>query len=311
MSEIVTLTLNPAIDKSSEVANVIAENKLYCSEPLYEPGGGGINVSRAIHKLGGSSLLIYLSGGLTGQRLDQLLKDEDLNIDAIDINQPVRENLIILEEATNLQYRFGMPGPKLNNQEIKDIINRISNLKQEVNYLVLSGSLPKGVSEDIYAKLVSEAKKRNIKVIVDTRGEPLKEVIKEGVFLIKPNIGEFNSLVGKETKEEAEIINHAKKLIKDKCCNNIVISLGAGGALFVNKDSVEFFRPPTVPIKSKVGAGDSMVAGIVLSLSKGRSIEKSVLYGLAAGSSAVMTPGTELCKKEDTEILYKKMIADS
>lgn len=120
-------------------------------------------------------------------------------------------------------------------------------------------------------------------------------------------MGEFQKLVGRELKDETEIKKEAHKLIKDSCCQNVVISLGAGGALMVNKESARFMRPPTVPIKSKVGAGDSMVAGIVLSLARGKDFQKAVLYGLAAGSSAVMTPGTELCRKEDTDKLYEKM----
>ena len=152
------------------------------------------------------------------------------------------------------------------------------------------------------------AKKKGAKVIVDASNKPLKEAMDEGVYLIKPNLGEFQELIGKELKDEDDIKDAALKLINNNCCNSIVISLGAGGAALITKDKTRYFRPPTVPIKSKVGAGDSMVAGIVLSLSKGNDLERSVLYGLAAGSAAVMTPGTELCTKEDTEKLYKKML---
>jgi len=120
-------------------------------------------------------------------------------------------------------------------------------------------------------------------------------------------MGEFQELVGRELKEEEEIKKEASKLVKGNCCQNVVISLGAGGALMVNQKTARFMRPPTVPIKSKVGAGDSMVAGIVLSLARGKDFQEAVLYGLAAGSSAVMTPGTELCRKEDTDKLYEKM----
>ena len=308
MKNIVTFTINPAIDKSSTVDNVVAENKLYCDEPRYEPGGGGINVSRAINKLDGKSLLLYTSGGLTGQRLDNLLKEENLNTQTIKIENSIRENLIIMEKSTNLQYRFGMPGPKIFNNETKKILDTISNLDPYPEYLVISGSIPKGVDTNIYAQMAKIAKKNGAKVIVDASNQPLKEAMNEGVFLIKPNLGEFQDLIGKELQDEDEIKDAALKLINNNCCNSIVISLGAGGAVLITKDKTRYFRPPTVPIKSKVGAGDSMVAGIVLSLAKGNNLEKSVIYGLAAGSAAVMTPGTELCTKEDTQKLYKKML---
>jgi len=308
MKNIVTFTINPAIDKSSTVDNVVAENKLYCDEPRYEPGGGGINVSRAINKLDGKSLLLYTSGGLTGQRLDNLLKEENLNTQTIKIENSIRENLIIMEKSTNLQYRFGMPGPKIFNNETKKILDTISNLDPYPEYLVISGSIPKGVDTNIYAQMAKIAKKNGAKVIVDASNQPLKEAMNEGVFLIKPNLGEFQDLIGKELQDEDEIKDAALKLINNNCCNSIVISLGAGGAVLITQDKTRYFRPPTVPIKSKVGAGDSMVAGIVLSLAKGNNLEKSVIYGLAAGSAAVMTPGTELCTKEDTQKLYKKML---
>ena len=310
MEKIATFTLNPAIDKSSRVDNVVPENKLYCENPRYEPGGGGINVSRAIKKLGGSSLLIYTAGGLTGKRLDKLLDKEKLNEMPIYIENSTRENLIIRENSTNLQYRFGMPGPSLSKNEVNKIKNEIKELYPYPEYLVISGSIPAGVSNNIYAELTEIAKNKGAKVIVDVSGPPLKQVLKEGVFLIKPNLGEFQDLIGRELKDENEIKSEARKLIAEKCCQQIVISLGAGGALLVNKENAEFYRPPTVPIKSKVGAGDSMVAGIVLSLARGQEMKKAVVYGLAAGSAAVMTPGTELCRREDTDKLYQEMLTE-
>ena len=310
MEKIATFTLNPAIDKSSRVDNVVPENKLYCENPRYEPGGGGINVSRAVKKLGGSSLLIYTAGGLTGKRLDKLLDKEQLNEKPIHIKNSTRENLIIREKSTNLQYRFGMPGPSLSKNEVDKIKKEIQELSPYPKYLVLSGSIPADVSNNIYAELSEIAKSKGAKVIADVSGPPLKKVLKEGVFLIKPNLGEFQDLVGRELKDENEIKSEARELIAEKCCQQIVISLGAGGALLVNKEKAEFYRPPTVPIKSKVGAGDSMVAGIVLSLARGQKMQKAVVYGLAAGSAAVMTPGTELCRKDDTDKLYQEMLTE-
>jgi 6-phosphofructokinase 2 len=309
MKNIVTFTLNPTIDKNSSVDHVKAEDKLYCDKPVFEPGGGGINVSRAIKKLGEESLLLYTAGGFTGKKLDKLLAEENLNKQTVKIEAETRENLIISEKASNLQYRFGMPGPEISDQEYKKIFKILNELKPFPDYLVISGSIPEGVSDDIYAEMAAAAKKRGAKVIVDVSGPPLKSAIEEGVFLIKPNLGEFQDLIGEELKDEDQIIKEAQKLVNNKSCQAIVISIGAGGALLVSEQQAEFMRPPTVPIKSKVGAGDSMVAGMVLSLARGDSLKDSFYYGLAAGSAAVMTPGTELCTKEDTERLYQQMTA--
>lgn len=310
MKNIVTFTLNPSIDKSSSVEHVKAEDKLHCDQAVFEPGGGGINVSRAIKKLGGSSLLLYTSGGFTGQRLDMLLAAENLSRESVKIEAESRENLIISEKTSNLQYRFGMPGPEISKEEYKKIFKTLTELEPFPDYLVISGSVPQGVNKNIYAEMAQAAKKRSARVIVDVSGAPLKSVLEEGVFLIKPNIREFQDLIGRELKDEAEIKGEAKKLIANNCCQAVVISIGAGGALLVSNQKAEFMRPPTVPIKSKVGAGDSMVAGIVLSLARGDSLDDSFYYGLAAGSAAVMTPGTELCNKEDTDRLYKMMVED-
>jgi 6-phosphofructokinase 2 len=154
-------------------------------------------------------------------------------------------------------------------------------------------------------------KKKGAKTIIDASGEALEEALKEGVYLIKPNVREFRELVGEDIKEESQIKAAAQKMVKSGRCEVLVISLGAAGALMVSEEISEHILPPTVPIVSKVGAGDSMVAGIVLSLARGKPLRESVLFGAAAGTSAVMTPGTELCRREDAERLFKSMFSGS
>ena len=306
MKTIVAVTLNPAIDKSSSVDHVVAERKLYCKPPRFEPGGGGVNVCRAIKKLGGKSLLFYPAGGLTGKRLQELLDEEGLDHRPFSINGIIRESLVIFEESTGQQYRFGMPGPKLSRKEWERFLEELEAME-----VVASGSLPPGVPSDFYARVARLGMKRGIKTIVDVSGKPLQAVLDEGVFLIKPNVREFKELVGKEIKEEAQIKAEAQKMVKSGRCEVLVISLGAAGALAVSEEFVEHILPPTVPIVSKVGAGDSMVAGIVLSLARGNPLRGSILFGVAAGSAAVMTPGTELCRREDAERLFESLIAGS
>ena len=304
---IVTLTMNPAIDKSSSVDHVVAERKLYCTAPRFEPGGGGINVCRAIKKLGGESLALYPSGGPTGEVLQFLFDQEGLAHRPVPVKGWSRESLVVLDESTGQQFRFGMPGPELGDEEWQRCLYELSNINPTPDYIVASGSLPPGVPADFYAQIVRIGKAINAKSIVDTTGEALSLALKEGVFLIKPNIREFRDLVGKDMQEESQIKVAARRLVEGGQSEVVVISLGASGALMVSKDVVKHIVPPTVPIISKVGAGDSMVAGIVLSLSLGRPLEEAVRFGIAAGTAAVMTPGTELCRREDAERLYKEM----
>lgn len=310
MKTIVTMTLNPAIDKSSSVDLVVAERKLYCGVPRFEPGGGGVNVSRAIKKLGGESLLLYPAGGLTGDRLKELLDEEGLNHQPFPIEGLIRESLVILEKSTGQQYRFGMPGPQLQQKDWEPFFQELAAMEPSPDYVVASGSLPPGVPPDFYARVARAGKKRGAKVIIDVSGEALEAALQEGVFLIKPNVREFRGLVvGENIKEESQIKTEAQKMVKSGRCEVLVISLGAAGALVVSEEFAEHILPPTVPIVSKVGAGDSMVAGIVLSLARGNPLRESVLFGVAAGSAAVMTPGTELCRREDAERLYEIMIS--
>jgi len=267
-----------------------------------------VNVCRAIKKLGGESILLYPAGGLTGERLKELLNREGLNHQPFPIEGSIRESLVILEESTGQQYRFGMPGPKVKEKEWKQFLQELSAIEPSPDYLVAGGSLPPGVPADFYARAARVGKKRGAKTIIDASGETLDQALKEGVYLIKPNVREFRELVGEDIKEEAQIKAEAQKMVKSGRCEVLVISLGAAGALMVSEEVSEHILPPTVPIVSKVGAGDSMVAGIVLSLARGKPLRESVLFGVAAGTAAVMTPGTELCRREDVERLYAQMI---
>ena len=307
MTTIVTITLNPGIDKSSSVDHVVAERKLYCSAPRFEPGGGGINVTRAIRKLGGESLALYPCGGANGETLKFLLDQEGLSHRPVPIKGWTRENLIVLEESTGLQYRFGMPGPELAEEEWQRCLEQISSLTPAPDFIVASGSLPPGVPQDIYARIARLGKRLGARVVVDSAGDPLRLALAEGVYLVKPNIGEFRDLVGSGGEDEAAVLELARRVVSERQSEIMAISLGAAGVVMVSEAGIERMQPPTVPIISKVGAGDSMVAGIVLSLSRGMSVREAARFGVAAGSAAVMTPGTELCRREDAERLYQQM----
>lgn len=304
MSKIITITFNPAIDKSTSVATLIPEKKLNCAIPVYEPGGGGINVARAIKKLGGEAVAVYLAGGYSGIKFTQLLTHESIESIVTETKNSTRENLVVVENATNKQFRFGMPGLKVTESEWQACLKSIEDLNN-VDFIVASGSLPEGIPTDIFARIALIAQNKRAKFIVDTTGEALKQAVQEGVYLIKPNLGELNSLMGKEELSHESVANVARELIEKGKCEVVAVSMGAEGAMLVTKDLMISIKPPTVERKSTVGAGDSMVAGIVLSLSKDKSLIESVQYGVACGTAATMNEGSELCRKEDAEHLYK------
>lgn len=303
MPSIITLTFSPCIDKSTSVPSLIPEKKLSCAAPKLEPGGGGINVARAIQKLGGEALAIFPSGGYTGKFFNHLLEKENVPALIIETANETRENIIVVDDSTNHQYRFGMPGVGLIEKEWRECLQAVENI-QDPGFIIASGSLPPGVPLNICAQLANIAKNKKAKFIVDASGEPLKHVVEEGAYLLKPNLGELSALAGRQELQRNEAEHIAKAIIAEGNCEVMVVSMGAAGALLVTKDVTELVTPPPVQRKSTVGAGDSMVAGIVFYLSQGKSLIEAVRYGVACGTAATMNPGTALCRKQDADYLY-------
>jgi 6-phosphofructokinase 2 len=305
MSKIITVTFNPTIDKSTSIAALMPEKKLKCAAPRFEPGGGGINVARAIKKLGGEALAVYPAGGYSGKFLNELMAREGVTVHAVPTKSHTRENLIVFDRSTSLQYRFGMPGSEVLEEEWRQLLADIENSGAE--YIIASGSLPPGMPDDIFGWIADIARKIKAKLIVDTSGEALKKAVDKGVFLLKPNLGELSSLVGKEEVSHESVDEIAKEIIGRDCCQAIIVSLGSAGARLITKDEVIQVIPPVVKRLSTVGAGDCMVAGVILSLSRGMDLKEAMKYGVACGTAATLNPGTELCKPEDVEKLYKLM----
>lgn len=307
--KIVTLTMNPALDKSSKVNNIKPDSKLRCDPPQYQPGGGGVNVSRAIHKLGGESLCAYLSGGPDGEVMQKLLDEEAVKQHVIPIQNWTRQNFIVVDKSNNQQYRFGLPGAEVSEKEWKQTLKDMESLCQKADYVVGSGSLPPGAPQDFWARLARIAKSNDARYIVDTSGEALNLAAEEGVYLLKPNLGELGSLTHKESVTALEQEDLAKKLISDNKAEVVVVSMGPQGAMLVAENEILYVPAPTVHKKSTVGAGDSMVAGMVLSLAQNKSLTEVVAFGVASGTAATMNEGTGLCKKEDTEKLYQWILS--
>lgn len=308
MKTITTLTINPAVDANTGAERVVSERKLRCDAIRHEAGGGGINVARAVAILGAEVTAIYTRGGPTGEILERQLDDEGLRQHPYTVEGWTRENFIVYERASGDQYRFGTPGPKLTKSDWRELLDEVAALDPPPDYLVASGSLPPGVPDDFYAVLARELNGSRCRMILDTNGEPLRQAASEGVFLIKPNLREFRELVGKDLQHEEEQEQAVLEYVRSRQESRVVVmSLGAAGVLWASRGGVDRVRAPTVRIRSKVGAGDSMVAGIVLALAREQELAEAVRYGVAAGAAAVMTPGTELCRREDTDKLYRQM----
>lgn len=303
MSSVVTVTFSPCIDKSASVPVMVPEKKLLCSYPKLEPGGGGINVARVLKRLGVQATAIYPSGGYSGKFLDHLMQKEGIPSVVIETEKETRENIIIVDESTNNQYRFGMPANALNEGEWKKCLAAVEAMDQ-VNFLVVSGSIPPGVSLNLFEELSAIAKMKNAKLVIDTSGPALKEAVKHGVYMLKPNLGELGILAGTGRIE----INMAEKTARDVIdkydCRVVVVSMGKDGAILITREESFTVKPPEISRKSTVGAGDSMVAGMICSLVNRNNLRQALQYGVACGTAATMNAGTELCHKEDADILF-------
>jgi 6-phosphofructokinase 2 len=308
--KVLTLTMNPVVDRNTSTKLVLPDKKVRCTSPELKPGGGGINVSRAIQKLGYESTACILAGGTNRCKIEDLLAKSNIKSHIVDSGTDCRENLFVFDETTDQMYRFIMPGNDVKTDEER-ILQQIKEIAIKYNYVVASGSLLPGISTDFYAKLAKFLKENDIKFILDTSGPALKKAIQESVYLIKPNLGELASLAGKDKLTGIDQEKTAEEILEKQQANVIVLSLGAKGAMLAQQGHIiEYVTPPTMPIVSPVGAGDSMVAGIVTGLIKGLWPTEAIRYGVAAGTAAAMQPGSELCTKEDTDRIWRWLKPD-
>jgi len=299
---VVTLTLNPALDLSTRVGQVVAEDKLRCEAPLRDPGGGGINVARAVVRLGGQALAVFPLGGATGDLLVDAVRSQDVDVEVVRTRADTRENVSVTETSSGRQFRFVMPGAALAGDETASCLRAVTEAQADL--IVTSGSLPPGPSDDTYAELIRMCAGR--RVLVDTSGPALRAAVDAGAWLVKPNLRELGDLVGRDLEDDEAISAAARELLGGGT-EVVVVSMGAGGVWLVSADRTEHVRSPTVPIRSRVGAGDSTVAGIAVALLRGEDLPTAVRRGVAAGAAAVMTEGSELCRAEDAERLYAQL----
>ena len=307
MRRIMTLTINPAVDIVWEVEEMLPGRKLRSTRGMVYPGGGGINVSRCISVLGGESWALITRGGLTGTLLTELLDELGLSRRVVKIGGHTRLAAIVFERSTGLEYRVTPPGPALSESEWQACLDLVA--QTDVEYVVGTGSLARGVPNDFYARAAAIAKKRGAKVILDTSGRALFEALEEGVYLVKPSQRELENLLGRKafTHEQQEEL--ARQLIDEGKTEMVALTLGEDGALLVWKDGSLRLDSPKVEVKSAVGAGDTFVGALTYGLSDGRTPEDAFTLAVAAGAAAVMTAGTELCRKEDVDRLYAEMVA--
>ncbi|MBK8907025.1 MAG: 1-phosphofructokinase family hexose kinase [Rhodospirillales bacterium] len=305
MPQIVTLTLNPTVDITWDVEDIVPTRKLRSGGGSVHPGGGGINISRVIATLGGDSTAIFPRGGITGSLLTELLDDYAIDRQVITIRGHTRLAATMSERSTQEEYRIIPPGPDVSESEWQAVLDCIADIRCE--YLVCAGSLPRGAPDDFYARIATIARDRGVKMILDTSGRALVEGLKAGVYLVKPNLRELEHLVGRKAPTPEKQVNVVQQIIEEGRADMVALTLGAEGALLVWKDGVLRLASPEVERRSAVGAGSSFVAGLTLGLAEGRPLEDAFALAVACGAAALLTPGAELCRKPDVDRLYAEI----
>jgi 6-phosphofructokinase 2 len=306
MVPILTVTLNPAVDISTSVGTLEPLRKLRCAAPRLDPGGGGINVSRAIKELGGESHAFVAVGGHTGAQLCELLDHSGLEIEYWPLIEETRISLTVIEERTALPYRLVLPGPTISPLEANAILGRLGTLiERYTGYVVASGSLPPGVPDDFYARLARRTRELGGKFVIDTHGTPLREAAAEHPYLVRLNHLEAQELLGGEAETAAHDL--ASQLVDRRLAEVAIVTLGDRGALVATAQGQLEIRPPRVQVNSGVGAGDSFVAALVFGLASGWPLENAARYGVAAAAAAVTTEATELCKRDTVEAFYAQI----
>ncbi len=306
-TQIVTLTINPAVDISTSVKKMTPFTKMRCTQAHRDPGGGGINVARVLKRLGSEAPAIYPAGGATGRLLETLVEGEGVRSMVIPARNDTREDITIFDETTREQFRLVFPGAALSEYEWQQCLDEISRVSPQAAFVIASGSLPAGVPADFYGR-VAQASKGLAKVIVDTSGNSLKAALDVGIYLIKPNLREFQELAGITAADEASLIEAGHRLFDRYRIELIALSMGAAGALLLTPNIALRANSLAIAPISVSGAGDSFLGAMMWSLTNSDNLETALRYGVAGGSAALLNPGTELCLGEDVHRLASKVI---
>jgi len=302
---IYTVTLSPFLDRIIDVEELIYDDANIIEEEKRRAGGRGVDVSRVIKELGGQSIALGFIGGYNGLELEGRLINEGVICDFTRINSETRTNNIVYQRKKKLQTLLSTYEPEVGSLEITSFFNKIKEIPKH-SYVVISGNMPRGINDNFYAQMIITLKEKGAKVILDTDSEALRRGVDAGPCLIKPNIHEFGRLVANNVSSVEEIINYAKPY--QNIVEYIVVSMGARGVVGINRNEYYSAAPPKIKVRSSVGAGDSLVAGIVYAMSEGKKFEDAIAMGVACGTASALNSGNKLCRREDVEIIKKDVI---
>lgn len=305
MKSVLAVALNPAVDISGEADSVQHTHKVRMKNDRFDPGGGGVNVARVVTMFGGDAEALLLAGGEMGALLQRLLKERGVRHRALPIAGQTRVSFNARDLTTGREYRFVPKGPSVRPEEVLACLDIVA--AHGGDYVVASGSLPEGCPADVYVEMAKVTEARGARFVLDSSGDGLRITLeKTRVFLVKPSIGELEQFAGRKLGEDG-VHEVARDLVSSGAAELVAVTMGAGGALLASADGVVRLPAIHVTQQSAVGAGDSFLGAMVWALSEGKATADAFRFGIAAGAAAVMTPGTELCRREDALALFEGM----
>ena len=302
---IVTVTLNPAMDQTLVLPKFVAGDTLRVKSSRIDPGGKGINVSRVIRELGGESIAMGFAPGGLGRYLLQTLESQGIICDFIRTSGEMRTNITLLDESRHLNTILSEPGPETNVEAMSDLKQRLGRILREGDWLVIAGSIPPPLEASVYADLIRDASEIGVHTLLDADGDALAQGASAQPEILKGNRRELERLIGSRLDDEKSTLEAAQK-VKAWGIPLVLITRGRQGAVAVGERALRGIAPRVRAI-SAVGSGDAFLAGVVLTLSRGGSIEEAMELGIASGTAAVLTPGTELCHRREVDILRSRV----
>jgi 1-phosphofructokinase len=305
-TKIITITLNPAIDKTVEIENLKTGEVNRLSSVRLDAGGKGINVSKVVKSLGGESKALGFLAGKNGEYIKGYLDSLEIENNFVFVSGETRTNMKIIDRVKNENTDINEPGSPISVEDLIELDERIFSEVKEDSILVFSGSIPAGIPKNIYHTWIKKAKELGAKTILDADGVLLKEGVQAGPYLVKPNIHELESFYNEKLESTEDVIKVAKRFF-EYGVEKIVVSLGGDGGLFIDKDNVIHAKGLKVPVRSTVGAGDSMVAALAVAMEREYSLEDTVILSSAASAANVMTSGTQPAELKDILELEKQV----
>lgn len=303
---IITVTLNPAIDQTLVLPKFVAGDTIRIKSSRFDPGGKGINVSRVIHELGGDSLAMGFAPGGLGRYIEQTLESQGIATDFVHTRGETRTNITILDESRHIHTILSDPGPQTDPRYVDDLRRRIRKRLHPGDWLVLAGSIPPPLDPHVYTDILREAHELGAHTVLDSDGEALAAGAEAPPDMLKGNRRELERLLGRHLDDENSTVQAALQ-VHQRGIRSVLVTRGREGAIASTGDMLFRGVAPRVRAVSAVGSGDAFLAGVILTLSRGGSIQDALRLGIAAGTATVLNPGTELCHRREVDILIPRV----